>query len=181
MEFTLYYKGILKSNGNKNHKHELRMKFHEQIKKLWDQEPLKYFKNSVNLYDNSVARQIGHFNFCSIINTSFHLVAEIDITILRSESIGNIITSGGDIDNRIKTLLDALKMPLNQDELPEKLDYIKQPNPTFCLLQDDSLISSLKISTKQLLTTEINKKEVILVIDITTRRLSTMMGGMEFP
>jgi hypothetical protein len=40
------------------------------------------------------------------------------ITLLRPEAPGNIVTQGGDIDNRLKTLLDALKVPNLPNALP---------------------------------------------------------------
>jgi hypothetical protein len=37
-------------------------------------------------------------------------VAEIGLTFLCPEPAGQIVAQGGDIDNRIKTLLDSLKI-----------------------------------------------------------------------
>jgi hypothetical protein len=54
----------------------------------------------------------------------------------------------GDLDNRLKTLLDALSVP-NQDQV------IPDPtidDPIHCLLEDDSLVSGLEIETRRLLT-----------------------------
>ena len=42
-----------------------------------------------------------------------------EIFMLRPEVPGAIITQGGDIDNRLKTLFDALRMPQNENELPK--------------------------------------------------------------
>ncbi len=61
MNFTLYYRGQLKSNGGPKEKHLLRKSFHPQLKTLWSQEPLSHFTGfyeSPNPED-SIARRIG--------------------------------------------------------------------------------------------------------------------------
>jgi hypothetical protein len=40
MEFRLFYRGLLKSNGGPAEKQTIRRWFHPQLKKLWTQEPL---------------------------------------------------------------------------------------------------------------------------------------------
>ena len=39
MEFRLTYEGEIKSSGSPAHKHEIREKFHPQLKSLWEQHP----------------------------------------------------------------------------------------------------------------------------------------------
>jgi len=61
-----------------------------------------------------------------------------------------LFNSQGDIDNRVKVLLDALKTPKTCDEIqcsPESGE-----NPFFCLLEDDSIVTSLNVTTDRLLT-----------------------------
>lgn len=57
---------------------------------------------------------------------------------------------GSDLDNRIKTLFDSLRMPSGAQELggakPEGDD-----DPFFCLLEDDRLIHNVNIVTDKLL------------------------------
>ena len=180
MEFTLYYKGKLKSNGNTKEKQRIRNYFSNQIKKLWDQEPLINFKQFLDDETDAFSRQIKGVKFSSIINNEFHYVADIDIVLLHNEPIYKMIKNGGDIDNRIKTLLDALKMP-SRDEFPVMLRENNENDRIFCLLHDDSLVSSLKITAKQYLGSEINDNEVILLIDVHARKISTLLGGMELP
>jgi hypothetical protein len=79
---------------------------------------------------------------------------------LRPEAPGQTVISGGDIDNRLKTLFDALRMPLPGEihELPGE-----GREPFFCLLQDDSLVNNISITT-DLLLGPTNPNEVQLVI-----------------
>jgi len=63
-----------------------------------------------------------------------------------------LVSSGGDIDNRIKVLFDGLRVPKYDSEL-KNLAPEEGENPLFCLLEDDdSLITSIKITTDRLLT-----------------------------
>jgi hypothetical protein len=50
--------------------------------------------------------------------SQLRLVARLSIVMLRPEPPGSIITAGGDIDNRLKTLFDALRMPKVISEIP---------------------------------------------------------------
>ena len=118
MEFTLYYQGNLKANHGADDKHQLRRHFHTQMREVWDQKPLDAHKDLLNPIgqprDLSVLRTVGTFNFVPLASERIHLVAELDIILLRPEAPGSIITQGGDIDNRLKTLLDALKFQRSQ-------------------------------------------------------------------
>jgi hypothetical protein len=61
---------------------------------------------------------------------------------------GEILRGGGDIDNRIKTLFDALQMP-------SWCEGVDPPGGSddllFCRLEDDSLVTEVKITTDRLL------------------------------
>jgi hypothetical protein len=61
------------------------------------------------------------------------------------------VTQGGDVDNRIKTLLDALKVPNDPSALPDGISLTEDEDPLFCLFEDDNLITSLAIKTDRLL------------------------------
>ena len=69
---------------------------------------------------------------------------------MRRDAPGSAIQAG-DVDNRIKTLIDALRKPENANELrgnePPQDDEI----PFYCLLEDDRLISSFSVETDRLL------------------------------
>lgn len=60
MQFTLYYRGELRSNAKRKAKHELRKCFHRQLKQLWQSPPLSDFawllrpatENQLSLLEN---------------------------------------------------------------------------------------------------------------------------------
>jgi len=69
---------------------------------------------------------------------------------LRNDAPGALIRSG-DLDNRIKTVFDALRMPTNVDELGGYDAPAEEEDPFYCLLEDDYLITHLSVETDRLL------------------------------
>jgi hypothetical protein len=180
MEFTLYYRGPLKANRGTKEKHELRRLFHNQLKELWSQVPLSEFtdllKPPQKEGDLSVLKQVGNFVFAPLVSEKAALVAELDITLLRPEPPGSIIIQSGDIDNRLKTLLDALKVPNHPNALPDNETQREDEKPFFCLLEDDSLITKVSVSTDRLLDPVQEPSEVVLLIHVKTKQLQVMVA-----
>ena len=52
----------------------------------------------------------------------------------------------GDIDGQIKTLFDALGIPENTEETANATPD-KDEQPFFCLLQDDRLVTEVRVTT----------------------------------
>jgi hypothetical protein len=75
----------------------------------------------------------------------------LDILFLRRDDPGGLVKSGGDIDNRIKVLFDALKMPKSGEFEPSE-PPAPDEDPFYCLVQDDGLITEIKVTTDRLLT-----------------------------
>lgn len=168
MDFTLYYDGILTSNAKAAYKQRIREQFHEQLKELWDQEPL------ANLEPELYPRK--DFSFAPLVHSQMRLIAEIDIVMLLPGSPGQIIRRGGDIDNRLKTLLDALTMP-DPNQTPDGSPNLDQ-TPFFCLLEDDKLITGLSVKTDRLLKTGAESDEVKLLINVKTRAVVGTWGNL---
>lgn len=177
MEFTLFYRGELKANGNRDHKHEIRKAFHPQLKVLWNQPPLNSYSQYLEPSNKlSIIRGSGPFQFAPLITEKFKLVAGIEIFLLRPEAPGSIVSKGGDIDNRIKTLLDALKSP-STDELPKGIVPENSEIPFFCLTEDDNLITDLSIQTDRLLLGSSNTAEVVLLIKTKVKQIAVPWTG----
>jgi Holliday junction resolvase RusA-like endonuclease len=185
MNFTLFYRGKLKSNGKPEEKHALRKHFHPQLRQLWNQPPLSnfssFYESSLDQMESSITYRVGKFRFTPLVCTGLHLVARLDITLLRPEAPGSLITTGGDIDNRLKTLLDSLKIPKERSALPKGSFPNTDEDPFFCLLEDDNLVTEIAVRTKQLLEPEYQKGEVVVLLEVTTLKTSTLLGGMELP
>jgi len=171
VEFRLVYEGPLRSNGDIKHKQEIRRVLHSQLKELWQQSPLK--DNSLLIEPNStsdinILKPVAPFIFAPLVCEKMRLIAEIDITLLRPEPPGSIVTQAGDIDNRLKTLFDALRMPTATSELSKGDTPQQGENPFFCLLEDDNLISKLTVSSDRLLKPVSDTAHVVLIIRVVT-------------
>ena len=182
MEFRLIYDGPLKASAGTDDKHGLRKAFHEQFKVLWKQAPLS--DNQDLLEDPpkkngiSIITGFNGYKFAPLVCEKLHLICELDITLLRPEAPGSVVTQGGDIDNRLKTLFDSLRMPKNQNELPSKISAEDLDAPFFCLLEDDNLITKVSVSTDRLLRQNPGQNDVLMVIHVTTKAVKTIWGNI---
>src|SRR5271166_2444004 len=141
MNFHLVYAGdLLRSSGNTNRrvweKHSIRRHLHEQMKRLWETHPaLRSYADRVVERDDDgtrhnppkpflqvVARRYekSGIGFVPLITEPNGLVCSLDILFLRPERPGSILESAGDIDNRIKTLIDALRIPADGSEIKRR-------------------------------------------------------------
>ena len=183
MPFRLFYRGPLKSNGRLKDKHEIRLKFHPQLTKLWKQERMNQFisyitKDPSDNDELSLLYNVGDRDYACLVSDRLKVYAELDILFLRPSEPGQIITKG-DIDNRLKTLLDALQRPQNENESPKNDQLIRTPNPCHCVLSEDSLISRISVTTDTLLDA-INDDEVVLIITVTVIPSKTIWGNMGY-
>lgn len=171
MRFVLHYRGILRANGGIDHKHTLRKHFHCQLRRLWSQPPLSEQTDLLKPKQKgsySLLRDIKDFTFAPLITAEMNVVAGIAITLLRPEPHGGLITQGGDIDNRLKTLFDALTIPRHSNQIPRNASPDENEIPFFCLLEDDNLITSISVTTEQLLEPIDCNSLVELIINIQT-------------
>jgi hypothetical protein len=172
MKLALHYRGPLKSNGDAGHKHQIRMAFHEQLQTLWDQPWMAHFRQfvapRVSSGDFSFLRTVGNARFAALVTEEAHAVAELRVLMLRPGPVGGLLHHGGDIDNRLKTLFDALSVPPHENQLPTG---VALPSPMFCLLEDDRLVSLIEVRTEQLLE-PVDVSHVDLTISVRTRTLA---------
>lgn len=180
LDLTLFYRGLLRAARNpdpkdsprRQHKHDIRLKFDPQLRRRfgnWQGDPAVVRHGDCVLPFYAYATKDNLF------------LVRLDILMLRPQPPGHVI-SGGDIDNRIKTLLDALCVPqVNQlpDTTQEGLKRIEQASPVHCLMQDDNLITDVRISTDTLLDVDPNSEDVVLVIkaELHTRNPVTWVTG----
>jgi hypothetical protein len=188
MQFRLVYRGPLPSASNSNsrahEKHLIRKCLDPQLRELWRTHPfLKVYQDMVVEhegttlpYPESIANRFSMFGyrFVPLIGEAFgngpkSLACALDILFLRfDQPPGDILRGGGGIDNRIKTLFDALQMPRSGEgvDSPDGTD-----NLMYCLLEDDSLVTEVKITTDRLLEQRISAHpslDVHLIIHVKT-------------
>jgi hypothetical protein len=201
MEFRLVYwgndlKAATSGKTRADEKEILRRCFHSQLQILWETHPLlKFYQQDYHLHDGGVAKsyyphketQLEKLSkswggYIPLVNETFGTYCELDILFLRPEPVGGLINkgaSGGDIDNRLKTLFDSFAPPQkrNSDE-----PYIAKET-TFVLMTDDSLIGSFNIVTDRLLTTKTeDSSEVYVVIHVNVKTNNPLLApyGINF-
>jgi hypothetical protein len=179
MQFVLRYSGSLPSNGSPPDKDRIRAEISLQLEELWRHRPLSSMPELLQPAERpgsySCIRMRGGCTFIPLVTAEACGIVDLDILLLRPEPPGNLVTQGGDIDNRMKTLLDALSMPAHESALTK--DAKTKVGPTYCLLEDDNLIASLRVSTEQLLVTGREKAFVELLIRVQTRVTAPTLGN----
>lgn len=175
MEFYLKYDGPLNSNADAKNKHKIREYFHPQMEKLWDIKPLNSVKEVflTSGRELSVLKEIDGVVFAPLVSSVLKFICQLDIIILWPEELGVISEFSGDIDNRLKTLFDALQCPDTNQIEPVK-DCFTDKQPFFCLLENDKLITSVNIRTHTLLYSK-NKNDVSVLIHIMVKATELMM------
>ncbi len=105
-----------------------------------------------------------------------HLICALDILMLRNGPPGKVRT---DIDNRLKTLFDALQMP-NSDQLGGKTPEPGQ-DPFYVLLADDRLITRVAVTSDMLLEPVEGVEDAVrLVIDVNVRPYAVTWENASF-
>lgn len=205
VQFRLTYEGVLQGASRNDtrgtHKHEVRKAFHPQLKRLWnitkhlssgrDPLPSKFVltinneRPDLTLPSRSEALakkySYGGFRFVPLVTTDLSLICGIDVLFLRPDPPGELIRSG-DIDNRLKTLFDSLRIPS-----PDEIDVCSPPtadeDPFYCLLQDDRLINQISVETDTLLQPtgeQWNDNDARLVITIKLRPQEITWANISF-
>lgn len=220
MRFRLVYDGELRPTGNDPiagqkdplapHKQEIRRKFHDQLKHLWQTNkflretevyPKDYLAHSafeqsaeaiwggdpservaLREFIPTLYQQYG-YSFLPLVRDEWQLLCSLDILFLRRDIPGSVI-SAGDIDNRLKTLIDALRRPRNALELVGSEVPREGETPFYCLLEDDKQVSGLKVETDTLLdppTPEAaDQRRVRVVITVELRPYHATMFSLSF-
>jgi hypothetical protein len=172
LEFRLIYQGPLAAQGTGGggrlaEKHAIRKALHPQLRELWHQIPA--LSHDLDFFAGQFRRD--GFNYVPLVSSigSSPRWCKLDILFLRRDMPGNLVKSGGDIDNRIKVLFDGLRITANLGELG---GAVPEPDedPFYCLLEDDSAIIELNITTDRLLTPALggHMNDVALVIRVRT-------------
>ena len=188
VEFRLVYKGRIpsqQSHGVVEAKHDIRLDVHEQLRALWREHPVLYKWSKFDEAEAQGARshadiladnyQRCNMRFLPLVNNRAGLACALDILFLRRDPPGSPIISGGDIDNRLKVLIDGLKMPKECSQLPRNWKPGPTHDPLYCLMEDDGLITDIRVTSDRLLipaTEDEHRNTVELVIHVTTKIVS---------
>src|SRR5947209_8395436 len=122
VNFRLTYDGPLKaasqSETRRVEKHTIRCVFSRQLDQLIlrRNEVLNGEFESLPSGQTLTVKR-GNFICFALVREKLSLVCDLDILFLRRENPGQLISHGGDLDNRIKVLFDALRMPQDDNEI----------------------------------------------------------------
>jgi hypothetical protein len=115
--------------------------------------------------------------FRPLVRNSYALHCGLKILFLRKEPPGKVY-QGGDVDGRMKTLLDALSMAQHVEQV---LNDSAAPARLYCLLEDDSLISGLSVESERLLgAADLPGDYAKLVIEVDVRVKQTTIYNQSF-
>ncbi len=179
-----------------SHTQDIRRVFHRQLKRLWDtnkflatavdwerdfdrkgdpverwgriapdQEEIKPIRELIpRLYEEN------RYRFLPLVREDWELMCDLNILFLRNDAPGSAIQAG-DLDNRIKTLIDCLRRPLNASELRDDTGPQDGEDPFYVLLEDDKNVTSLTVETDTLLdpSLEQDQRNVKLIITVDIR------------
>jgi hypothetical protein len=129
----------------------------------------------------NIYRENG-YRFVPLVREEFSLLCSLDILFLRRDFAAGVL-SAGDLDNRIKTLIDALRKPNNPNELRGNETPAAGEDPFFCLLEDDDLVTALSVETDILLDPpdgDAGQSQVKLVISVELKPSHVTMFNLSF-
>jgi hypothetical protein len=111
-------------------------------------------------------------------------LCSVEILYLRLGEPGNIFKPNrvGDIDNRLKTLFDAMTLPRDAGQVGGFTSPEPDEIPFFCLLEDDSVITRATVESDVLLQAvsdppDPNDARVIISVKIRPGRLNSENAG----
>jgi hypothetical protein len=169
-----------KGGGRVSEKHAIRKVIHKQLKRLWESVPQLKARSVAHSVLNpgsrtrlmsteihtlpgadfreSILETLGakfnrcEYKFVPLVSNHLNLSCGLEILFLRRDMPGiPLIHSGGDIDNRLKVLFDALRVPSDCGELGDAVKETDEDPYFFCLLEDDALITEVAVTTDFLL------------------------------
>jgi hypothetical protein len=161
----------------------MRRQIRVQMRDLWDQAPLSYYHRwrdelpqTGDQGDYKLMERRGSLRFLPLVSSRNHLLARLDILLLRPAPPGDLLNHGGDLDNRLKTFLDALRVPTGS-EIPNDYAPAEAEDPFDCLLSADYLVSSVSMECDRLLRPGANANDVLIVAKVTIGAVLVTIGN----
>jgi hypothetical protein len=174
MQFRLLYEGPIAPRRRSHPKdiHRIRMDLHPQLKALWQYKPLsldthqRHLREAANPGEVAILERSNNVLFAPLVTQKNNLACELSIAFLRQQPPGQLLGEGGDIDNRLKTLLDALRMPNTAEAQQAQIDTQPDDDPVHCLLQDDALVTKVSVETDRLLRPATDQFDLVAIIQV---------------
>ena len=177
VNFRLVYQGPLKaasqSDTRRTKKHKIRCVFSQQLRTLFNIKDRDLLDPGIEDWWDMPRVVRGDIVFLSLIRERLNLVCDLDVLFLRRDDPGKLIGGGGDLDNRIKVLFDALRIPEETEVRGLRADPF-----IVCLLEDDKLITGFRVITDRLLEPAISEDQendvhLIINVEVKATKLTT--------
>ncbi len=145
MRFTLKYRGSLPgqssgTGGRVREKQAIRRYLHPQLKDLWERDTNRLAEIDPKTLETPIRKghtfdvprlihgfrefffryPLGGFNFVPIVTSPQEAHCELAVRLHRPTPPGSILYEGGDLDNRLKVLFDALRIPTTREEIDDE-------------------------------------------------------------
>lgn len=163
LDITLKFNGSVPAsqdgkNGDKRSgfKQTLRVEFSRQLRRLWQKDLLKRFYDTLPVaeYERSKPARLSKmpsyypffrvemcgFSAIPLVNWHNGLGCELEFVFLGDER-GAI-----DLDNQMKVVFDALRMPQHPGEVPANMHG--NGEDLYCLLEDDSIVKKYSVESR---------------------------------
>ena len=172
MQFALTYRGPVPSEqqGARTEKHLIRKQMHPQLRQWWKEcRPLKgYWDTSQRVLGRPSQHEVSPpfkpgiewvaddfemfgFRWVPLVRSKQRWACSLRIEMFARQPPFGAFNGHGDLDNRVKTLIDGLCKPRQKGELPDRAVPESDENPFFVLLEDDSLVFDFSVSIERLL------------------------------
>ncbi|AVX02568.1 hypothetical protein MXMO3_00019 [Maritalea myrionectae] len=186
MKITLTYRGVVPSahsGGGKNksaHISNMRLAFHEQLKRLWGQPPFgvlkKWEDTGFEANAPNFIKAVGGIKYVPFFDLpKIGIAVSLDITLLSGEpNNAPQLISKGDLDNRIKSIIDALHPP-QKDNLSGSE---KELNRIYCLMGDDEAVKELTATTRPFLASE-NHDDAFVLVEVRPVPIEVTQSNIE--
>jgi len=192
------------------HKQTIRRAFHRQLRQLWNTNRfLREYKRNPDAdiaerpagdagayFDHEPDTKIPlsqylaqryqkfGYRFVPLVRDEISLLCSLHVLFLRRDTPGSIIQAG-DIDNRIKTLIDALRAPNSPNELVgNDTNPGSDDDPFYCLLWNDNQVSRLSVETDTLLdqptSGDADARKVRLIITVDLQPYDVTLFNLSF-
>ena len=148
MEFVLTYEGRIPSRSkDKAAVWEMRKSFDRQLRKLWGKPPFDILAEWEATgfaagAPNFLIRR-GAQSFVPLYGLKVGIGVSLDIKLLSGLPDRKPVISSGDLDNRIKRVIDALRAAADEGEL---IGGLEDNARWHCLMDDDSSVLQLSAS-----------------------------------
>lgn len=161
MEIDLTYDGLLPASGNGKPSDEklknlwaMRREFQAQLRHLYDENPVLRGEGGAEAraFSRIVRAPIEKEGriYWALVSNRAKLKCSLEIGVLLNEDLPSVIRQSGDLDNRVKSIIDSLRLPGKYQEI-QKYGPSAEEQPFICLMEDDALVSGLNLTAGRLL------------------------------